>query len=56
MAKDGDPGFLRSQVGAENTGPMTAVHELRELVSQRDGRDELSVSFETLCLGRGCCE
>ena len=57
MTKDGDPGFLRGQMGGEHSGsatpsPYTSVQ--RNPVSEPDGGDDLSVSFETFSLGRWC--
>ena len=44
MTKDGDPGFVRGQVGVDNTGPTTPspwTSVQRNLMSQPDGQDEL---------------
>ena len=52
MTKDGDPGFLRGQVGGEHPGPATPIPCIsveRDPVSQPDGGDDLSVSFEAFC-------
>ena len=49
MTKDGDPGFLRGQLGDKHPGPATpspCISVERDPVSQADGGDDLSVSFE----------
>ena len=49
MTKDGDPGFLRGQMGGDQPGPampIPCISAERDPVSQPDRGDDLSVSFE----------
>lgn len=58
MTKNEDPQFLtvQEEMSTLDLPPQGHEFQCRDPVSQLDEGDDISMSFETLCLGKGCCE